>query len=185
MWGPGGRRWGLQVGRGLGHFDGGKSQSCCPPPTKPARGSHSSPICRPSGHIRSPRGCLRRLDPHSSEAGLQPGQVPCPHPLAFSPAPRAVWTLLPPRGPRKAKPSNTDAWSSLDVGPGGLAHGGGRWEGSGDRETPKIQPHRKVHPKDAVPWEELTRLALVCKAPPSLLSVHQLAGTGLAIPLSS
>lgn len=176
---------GLAGGKGTGTFRWGKIAELLPPAHQAGPWLSLRPICRPSGHIRSPRGCLRRLDPHSSEAGLQPGQVPCPHPLAFSPAPRAVWTLLPPRGPRKAKPSNTDAWSSPDVGPGGLAHGGGRWEGSGDRETPKIQPHRKVHPKDAVPREELTRLALVCKAPPSLLSVHQLAGTGLAIPLSS
>lgn len=161
MWGQAGD---AGAGRWAGNWDilmGENHRAAVPrPPSRPLALT-PAPFAGPlamSGHHVAASGSWT---PHSRKAGLQPGKVPRPHPLAFSPAPRAVWTLPPPRGPRKAKHSNMDAWSSPDVGPGGLTQGGGRWEGSGDRETPKIQPQWKVHPQDAVPWEELTFLELV------------------------
>ena len=49
-------------------------------------------------------------------------------------------------------------------------------KGRSDGETPKIQPHRKTHPQDTVPWEEITSLEQVCmsSAPVPALFIYLL-----------
>ena len=72
-------------------------------------------------------------------------------------------------------------------GDGGDGELGMQRKGRRDRETPKIEPHRKIRPQDTVPREELPFLEHVVYvgfSSPCFMCIASLRST-FAIPLSS
>lgn len=181
------------MGRGLGPSDdGGTSQSCCPagrpraltpaPFAGPQASSHHHVTQAGRLPLQDKLGCsVERCCVHIHSAPAQlPGLTGSTSSLR----------------PQESHTSNVDTWSSPGAGPGGLPHGGGRWEGwelgmqrkgRRDRETPKIEPHRKIRPQDTVPREELPFLEHVAYVGFSSSCFMCLASLRLAfaIPLSS
>lgn len=114
------------MGRWLGSSDdGGRSQSCCPAgrPRALTPALFAGPQASSHHHVTqagrlalrdklgcSVEGCCVHI--HSAPAQL-PGLTGSTSSLR----------------PQESQTSNADTWSSPDAGPGGLPHGGERWEG--------------------------------------------------------
>lgn len=154
---------GTRAGRGLGHFDGvtrSHRAAGSPGPPSPQAGPWLSlpPHWQALWHRLVTTGLTQAAALHiQDKLGCSPEE---PAPAGRQPSSRAGWMPLAPRGPRNAKASSADTWSSAGAGPGGWPQGGGQWEGRADgvqrkgrrdTEPPKIQLHRKRHPPGAVP----------------------------------